>query len=77
MSVKIDHTVDACGMQCPMPLLKAKQTLNAMQAGDVLEVLATDSGSFKDVPAFARLSSHELLLAEALEGRYRYLLKKG
>ncbi len=77
MSVKIDQTVDASGMQCPMPLLKTKQALNTMQVGEVLEVLATDSGSFKDVPAFSKLSSHELLLAEESAGLYRYLLKKG
>lgn len=60
-----------------MPLLKAKQALNKVDVGQTVEVLATDSGSYKDFQAFARQSSHELLLAEERSGEYRYLIKKG
>jgi TusA-related sulfurtransferase len=73
----IEITVDAKGMQCPMPLLKAKQALNKLQVGQIVEILATDAGSYKDFHAFARQSSHELLFAEESNGEYRYLLRKG
>ena len=77
MSVKITLSVDARAMQCPMPLLKAKQALNKLEFGEVVEVLATDKGSYKDFHAYAGLSAHELLLAEESEAEYRYLLRKG
>ena len=72
-----DNVVDARGMQCPMPLLKAKQALNKVAAGDVITVLATDAGSWKDFHAFARQSSHELLQAEESNGEYSYQIRKG
>lgn len=74
---EIDQTVDARGMQCPMPLLKAKQALNQMTESQVLEVWATDAGSFRDFAVFARQGSHQLLLAEQLDQQYRYLIRKG
>ena len=77
MSENIMVVVDARGMQCPMPLLKAKQALNRVAVGDVVEVLATDSGSWRDFHAFASQGSHELLLAEESKGEYRYLFRKG
>lgn len=73
----IDQTVDASGMQCPMPLLKAKQMLNRMASGQVLQVLATDAGSWRDFHTFAGQGSHELLSAEVHGQQYRYLLRKG
>lgn len=73
---EIKIRVDARNMQCPMPLLKAKQALNRVAVGEVVEVLATDAGSYRDFHAFARQSSHELLVAEVADD-YRYLLRKG
>lgn len=74
--IMIDNTVDARGLQCPMPLLKAKQALNKLQSGQVLEVLATDSGSYKDFHVFVKQGSHELLLADDSNDEYRYLIRK-
>lgn len=74
---QIDCQLDATGMQCPMPLLKAKQALNHMGEGQVLEVWATDAGSWRDFAAFARQGSHQLLLAEEVNRQYHYLIKKG
>ncbi|TGD74119.1 sulfurtransferase TusA family protein [Mangrovimicrobium sediminis] len=69
--------VDARGLQCPMPLLKAKRALNSLASGDRLQVLATDSGSQRDFQVFAEQSGHNLLSAEVdAEGVYRYLLQK-
>ncbi len=68
--------LDACGLNCPMPLLKAKQKLNAMAAGEVLKVMATDPGSVRDFASFAELSGNELLFSGEKMGVFTYLLKK-
>ena len=71
-----DSEVDARGLRCPMPLLKAKRALNALVPGQALAVLATDSGSVRDFAVFCEQSGHELLLSEERDGVYRYLLRK-
>ncbi len=53
--------VDARGLNCPLPILKAKKALAELQSGDVLKVVATDPGSIRDFQAFARQSGNELL----------------
>lgn len=68
--------VDARGLDCPMPLLKAKRALNGMRSGQLLRVLATDSGSQRDFCVFAEQSGHQLLESGEAEGVYTYLLKK-
>ncbi|UCJ16277.1 sulfurtransferase TusA family protein [Pseudomonas sp. MM211] len=68
--------LDACGLNCPLPLLKAKMALNGLGSGDVLKVLATDAGSQRDFRAFARLAGHELLREEAEGEVFRYWLRK-
>ena len=68
--------VDATGLQCPMPLLKAKRALNAMQAGQQLRVIATDQGSVRDFRVFAEQSGHLLLDSTEADGVYNYLLEK-
>lgn len=57
----ITEILDASGLQCPLPLLKAKQALNHMSPGEVLKVIATDSGSVRDFRVYAENSDHELL----------------
>ena len=56
-----DKEVDARGLNCPLPILRAKKALAEMQAGQVLHVLATDPGSVKDFAAFARQTGNELV----------------
>lgn len=68
--------VDARGLDCPMPLLKAKRALNAMASGQKLRILATDSGSQRDFQVFAEQSGHYLLASEVEGDVYRYLLQK-
>lgn len=55
-----EHILDACGLQCPLPLLKTKQQLRQLASGECLHIMATDAGSERDIPAFARLSPHTL-----------------
>ena len=69
--------LDTMGLQCPMPLLKAKRALNAMDTGQRLRVLATDQGSVRDFQVFAEQSGHSLLSSEEKEGVYIHLLEKG
>ena len=68
--------LDTKGLQCPMPLLKAKRALNAMASGQRLRVLATDQGSVRDFRVFAEQSGHALLSSDEREGVYIYLLEK-
>jgi len=69
--------VDARGLECPMPLLKAKRALNALASGERLRVLATDSGSQRDFRVFAEQSGHTLLSSAVdADGVYSYLLQK-
>lgn len=71
-----DQMLDARGLTCPMPLLKAKLALNAMQAGQILYVSATDAGSVRDFQRFAELSGHQLLASDSADGEYHYWLRK-
>ena len=55
------HILDAVGLNCPMPIIKAKIMLKSIPSGDVLEVRATDPGSVADFAAFCRQTGHELV----------------
>lgn len=71
-----DVELDASGLSCPLPLLKAKLELNRLASGAVLKVIATDAGSQRDFRAFAKLAGHTLLHEEVDNGIYRYWLRK-
>ncbi|MEA9976989.1 MULTISPECIES: sulfurtransferase TusA family protein [unclassified Pseudomonas] len=71
-----DAEVDASGLNCPLPLLKAKLELNRLASGSVLKVIATDAGSQRDFRTFAKLSGHILLHEEFEAGVYFYWLRK-
>lgn len=73
----VDVQLDTRQYLCPMPLLKAKQALNRLAVGQVLEVLASDSGSWRDFHQFVQQCHHQLLLAEEKDQQYRYRIKKG
>ena len=71
-----DHTLDAKGLNCPLPILKARKALKEVPAGGTLEILATDPGSVADFEAFCRQTGNELV-EHAVEGDvYRFLIKK-
>lgn len=74
--MNFDEQLDATGLNCPLPILRAKKTLARMEAGRVLQVTATDPGSVKDFEAFARQTGNELLDSAESGGKYTYLLKK-
>ncbi len=68
--------LDAQGLTCPMPLLKAKRALNEMSPGHQLKVIATDPGSVRDFEVFSRQSGNALLNSSEDGGVYTYLLQK-
>jgi TusA-related sulfurtransferase len=67
MSITIAKELDARGLTCPLPILKAKKALSDMHSGEVLKVLATDPGSVRDFQAFARQTGNELIDQQADE----------
>lgn len=72
------QTLDACGLLCPLPVLKARKRLLAMQPGQVLRLLATDAAAVVDVPHFCAEAGHELLSCDPAEGGARaYLIRRG
>jgi TusA-related sulfurtransferase len=76
MSVAFDIELDTCGLNCPLPILKAKKSLSAMRSGEVLKVLSTDPGALRDFQAFARQTGNELLAQETEGGRVLIWMKR-
>jgi tRNA 2-thiouridine synthesizing protein A len=72
----IDAELDASGLNCPLPILKAKKALAALQGGQTLRIMATDPGSVKDFETFSRQLGHTLLEAREENGRFHFLLRK-
>ena len=77
MSISVDQELDPRGLHCPMPLLKAKLSLNQMQENQVLRVVATDAGSWDDFEAFLRQSPHTLLERVKQQDEFIYWIQKG
>ena len=70
-----DAVLDAKGLNCPLPILKARKALKGLEAGQVLEVLATDPGSTADFEAFCRQTGCELTEAGEADGVYRFVIR--
>ena len=73
--VQIDRELDARGLNCPLPLMKAKKAMGEMQAGQVLRVVATDSGSMPDIRAFALQAGHEVIEQRNEGKEYIHILR--
>jgi len=72
----ITQTLDTKGLNCPLPILKAKKAITKLEGGDTLEVLSTDPGAVQDFEAFSRATGHELVEWNQADGVLRFLLKK-
>jgi tRNA 2-thiouridine synthesizing protein A len=74
----IDTTkeLDARGLNCPLPILKAKKALSELTSGDTLKVLATDPGSVRDFQAFAKQTGNELLNQHEEDAIFVHVLKR-
>lgn len=71
-----DSTLDATGLNCPLPILKAQKAIKELPYGGTIEILATDPGAVADFAAFSRSTGHELLEQSTEGDVYRFLLKK-
>ncbi|MBD3728296.1 MAG: sulfurtransferase TusA family protein [Sphingomonadales bacterium] len=71
-----DETLDAKGLNCPLPILKAKKALSPMENGKTLEILATDPGSVKDFEAFCRTTGNKMVEHDESGGIYRFVIER-
>ena len=71
-----DRDLDVRGLNCPLPILRAKKALSELASGQVLRVLATDPGSVKDFQVFARQTGNQLLSHTAADKVFTFLMKK-
>ena len=72
----IDQEVDTRGLNCPLPILKAKKALAAMQSGQLLKVIATDTGSLRVFQAFAKQTGNELVEQQTVGDEFIHILKR-
>lgn len=71
-----DQELDASGLNCPLPILRAKKALGGMGSGQVLRIIATDPGSVKDFEAFAKQTGNTLLSSGEEGGKFVFEIKK-
>ena len=71
------QTLDTKGLNCPMPVLKAKKAIKGLDIGETIEILGTDPGSVKDFEAFCSATGNKLLESESIgDGVFRFLIEK-
>lgn len=71
-----DKNLDASGLSCPLPILRARKSLNDMASGQVLRIVCTDPGSVKDFEAFAKQTGNQILSQSAGEKEFVFFMKK-
>jgi tRNA 2-thiouridine synthesizing protein A len=71
-----DQELDASGLNCPLPILRAKKAIAALDAGQTLKIIATDPGSVKDFEAFCKQTGNELLSSGEEDGKFVFEIKK-
>jgi TusA-related sulfurtransferase len=74
--MQIDQELDTRGLNCPLPILKAKKALTTMQSGELLRVTSTDAGSMRDFAAFAKQTGNELVSQETAGNDFVHVLKR-
>ena len=71
-----DQELDACGLNCPLPILRAKTSLSSMETGQILHVVATDPGAIKDFEAFSNQTGNKLMDSKEDSGKFYFLIQK-
>lgn len=74
--VEITQTIDARGLSCPMPIVKTAQAVRALPSGAVVELVATDPGSIKDIAAWCRATGNELVGQTSDGAVYRFVIRR-
>lgn len=75
-TLQADQEVDARGLNCPLPILRAKKALSTIASGQLLKVMATDPGAKRDFEAFARQTGHDLVRTDDVEQAWSFYLRK-
>lgn len=73
---EFDRELDASGLNCPLPILRARKALGDMERGQVLRVITTDQGSIKDFEAFSNQTNNPLLFSGEEGGKFVFMIKK-
>jgi len=73
---EFDQELDTSGLNCPLPILRAKKSLTSMSSGQILHIIATDPGSMKDFEAFSKQTGNELLESKEDGGKFNFLIRK-
>lgn len=76
MSVNPDQTLDCSGLACPMPILKTKKAVDALEIGQVLKMIATDPGATSDIEAWTQKTGHELVASETEGNKFIFFIKR-
>jgi len=71
-----DSELDASGLNCPLPILRAKKAISALDAGQTLKIIATDPGSVKDFEAFCKQTGNELKSSSEEDGKFVFMIQK-
>ena len=74
--MQIDKEIDTRGLNCPLPILKAKKALTDMQSGQLLKVVSTDAGSLRDFQAFSKQTGNELVDQQTVGSDYIHVLRR-
>ncbi|MBE7369430.1 sulfurtransferase TusA family protein [Ramlibacter pallidus] len=74
--MQIDKEIDTRGLNCPLPILKAKKALTDMQSGQLLKVVSTDGGSLRDFQAFSRQTGNDLVEQQTVGEEYIHVLRR-
>ncbi|MEI5875912.1 sulfurtransferase TusA family protein [Bacillus paranthracis] len=74
--MNVKQVLDVKGLACPMPIVKTKKAMEALQSGEVLEIHVTDKGAIKDIPAWSQTSGHEVLKHTEEDGELKFWIKK-
>lgn len=74
--MSFDAELDAKGLNCPLPILRAKKAIGELSSGQVLKIVATDPGSVKDFEAFCKQTGNELLSSSEAGGAFEFMIKK-
>ena len=74
--MNVKQVLDVKGLACPMPIVKTKKAMEALQSGEVLEVQVTDKGAIKDIPAWSQTGGHEVLKHTEEDGELKFWIKK-
>ena len=76
MNAETTATLDARGLNCPLPILRTKKALNGLQSGDTLQMVSSDPGSIKDIDAFCSQTGNELLENRTVNGEFTFIIRK-